>query len=323
MIRLVPTNPLAEEARYADAAAEVRAFAAALPPPLPAHCAPFLDGLLAGGFARLAALLPGVLADLLPVPPRVAARLGLAQLFGWWHAAARDALVDGEARPEVALGGGLALLRAVALYAELGVDGLPCRPLLDTLEARSAAAYARELASRPVDGIVGAANIAPWRGSLIADRAAGLMFAAFVQMDLAGLPPADPRRAGVETALGCLVAARQMTDDAGDWPEDLRAGRLSGASAALAAGLLDAGAAGLTLERLAAQLALDEPFWAWWWASHEAVCAEGRAALAPFGPTRLDALLDAELKRGAATATAGAVWRVETRALLGFGDGDR
>lgn len=361
-----------DAAAFAVAAAEVRGFASALPPPLPERCAPFLDGLLAGSFARVAALLPLWLCDLAPLPAQLAARLGLAQLFGWWHAAARDALIDGQATPEAALTGGLALMRALAIYGELGLPALPCWHLLEPLEARAAAAYAAELAGRPVAGQIAAAHVAPWlaswqpgragrpgeastpgapapaaargqpgdaarlassptaprdpspaEGGLVSERAASYRLALHAQLDLAAVPPDDLRRTVLPEALGCLIVARQMADDAIDWPDDLRAGRLSSASAALAARMLDTGEDSISLERLAARLACDETFWADWWAAHAGRCAAGAAALAPFGPTRLGALIDAEAGRAVGLAGAGALWRARVRALLGAGGNAR
>jgi len=312
-MRLPADDPL-----YAALAAEVRAFAGALPQPLPALCAPFLDELLAGPFAPIAALLPTWLCDLLPIPAATARRLGAAQLFGWWYAAARDAMLDGQGPPELTLGGGVALLRAVTIYGELGLPALPCWPRLAGLEARAAAAYARERASQPGAGPITAAHLAPWGFELIADRAASLHFAVYAQMDLAGLPTDDSRRVAIHTALRRLVTARQLGDDAGDWLDDLRAGRLNAASAALARPLLEgAGAEGASIERLAAWLTADEEFWERWWEVHAAFCEEGQAALSPFGPARLDTLLAVEAERGVAAARAGAAWRAEARALFG------
>lgn len=300
-----------DEARYALLAAELRAFVAALDAPLAALCAPALDRLLAGEFARIAALLPAWLSDLLPVPAALAARLGAAQLFGWWYASARDSVLDGAAPPVARLGGDLALLQALTIYAELGVPNLS---LLARLEARAAAAYARELDSRPGPGPITPVQIAPWRLDLVTERALGLQFAAAAQMQLADLPAADPRRAAVTTALDALIAARQLGDDAGDWRDDLRAGQLNLVSAGLARHLLAArpGAA-LSAEQLAGRQLGAEPFWQGLWLSHGELCARGAAALAPFGPSRLAALLATEAARGVACAEASAHWRAGVR----------
>lgn len=302
-----------DEARYTALAAELRAFAAALPAPLPACSLPFLDALLAEPFAPIAALLPTWLRDLIPVPEPAALELGAAQLAGWWFAAARDAVLDGQGPPELTLGGGLALLRAVERYRVLGLPALPCWPELTRLEAMSAAAYARERASQFGAGPITAAHLEPWGDALVRERAATLQFALAAQLDLADLPADDPRRVAVPFALEQLIVARQRGDDAGDWPEDLRAGRLNSAAAARARPV----ATPLPAERLAAWLATDEPFWQGWWAEHGALCAAGHATLSPFGPCRLAALLAAEARRGAEAARAGALWREQARALVG------
>jgi hypothetical protein len=309
--------PLADDAaRLAPITAEVRAFVAGLDEPLRGLCAPFVEELLAGEFTLIAALLPAWLCDLLPVREETARRLGAAQLFGWWYGAARDAALDGAAPPAVILGGGLALLRALAIYAELGA---PALPLAEALERRAALAYAHELAGRPGASALTPAHLAHWSGDLAGERAAGMRLALLAQAALAGLAPGDPRLAAAEEALACLIAARQIGDDAADWREDLRAGQLNGVSAALARHLL-AGEpdAPLGAERLAARHLAAEPFWERLWAEHAALCARGRAALAPFGPTRLAGLLAVEAERGEEAARAGVAWRAGVRAALGL-----
>jgi hypothetical protein len=303
----------ADATRYAALAAELRAFAAGLPAPLPERSLPFLDALLAEPFAQIAALLPTWLCDLIPLPDAVATRLGAAQLAGWWFAAARDALLDDQASPELSLGAGLALLRAVELYRALGLPATPAWPVLAALEARAAAAYARERASQFGNGPITAAHLAPWDDTLIADRAAGLQFAALAQLELAGVAPDDARRTALRFALERLVVARQRGDDAGDWPDDLRAGRLNSAVAARAR---LAARAMVAVDQLAAWLATDEAFWCAWWDEHAACCRAGRAALEPLGPSRLATLLEVEATRGALAAQAQAGWRAQARALV-------
>lgn len=306
-----------DEAHYAPLAAEVRAFVASLEPPLRDLCAPFVEELLAGEFARIMALLPLWLSDLLPLPAATAARLGAAQLFGWWYGEARDATLDGAAPPAVTLGGGLALLRSLAIYAELGV---PALPLSEPLERRAALAYARELASRPGAGPITHAHLRPWADDLVGERAAGLRLSLAAQAALASHAPDDRRARAAELAVECLVTARQLGDDASDWREDLRAGQLNSVSAALARHLLAGDTtAALSAEQLAARHVTAEPFWRELWGGHAAVCARGQAALAPFGPTRLAALLAAEAGRGAQAARDSAAWRAGVREALGLG----
>jgi hypothetical protein len=313
------TPPSDDEQLYQQLAAEIRGFAESLAEPLRGVCAPFVETLLGGEFARIVALLPTWLRDLLPVTAAAAQRLGVAQLFGWWYGAARDAALDGAASPAVNLGGTLALLRALAIYGDLGAAALPAWPQLEALEQRSALAHARELASRPGTGPITRAHVAVWGLELVGERAAGLRFAAYVQMDLAGLAPDDPRRGAVEEALGCLVAARQLGDDAGDWRDDLRAGQLNLVSAGLARQLLaDAASASVSADQLAGRHISAEHFWAELWATHANLCAQGQTALAPFGPTRLAALLAAEAERGTHGARLAATWRAGVREALGI-----
>jgi hypothetical protein len=311
-------RPSDDERRYNELAGELRMFAAALPEPLPTLCGPFLEELLGGSFARIVALLPSWLTELLPVPEAAAMRLGAAQLFGWWHVALRDGVLDGQMTPDALLGGQLALLRALDIYRELGAMELPSWPRLAELERRAAAAYAREVASRPVAGVVDRAALAPWGAELIAERGASLHFAAYVQMDLCGLSAADGRRAAIDGALRALVIARQIGDDAGDWLDDLRAGRLNYVSATLAQRVLaEDHTMALTVERLAGRHVGMEPFWDELRGLHGSLCAEGINKLAPFGSTRLGALLKAEAARGVSAASQGASWRATARALFG------
>jgi hypothetical protein len=303
---------------FQGAVAELRAFAAVLPPPLPDRCAPQLAALASGSFAHLAATLPRLLCDLLPVSGLLAESLGRAQLFGWWYVSTRDAVLDGQVPPEAILGGNLALLRCLALYGELGLPAAEAWAALQQAEARSAAAYAAELSSRLDAGPLTARRIAMWDEGLVAQRAATFLLGVRAQAWLAGFGAGDSRALAAEQGVTCLLTARQLTDDAGDWPDDLQAGRLNSVSAALAPRLL-AGEVGLSRERLAAQLTMDESFWAEYWAGQQAQCEAGLATIEPFGPTQLAGLLRDELRRGEKSAEAGAEWRAEARTLLGVG----
>jgi hypothetical protein len=266
----------------------VRRFAAALPDPLPACCLPALQRLLAGSFSRIAALLPLWIVDLAPVQPAIAQQLGVAQLCGWWFISAQDDLLDGNGAPVDLLGAQLALLHAVELLRRLGLAEQPGWPAFAALAATSAAGYAAE-ALAPTDP-------ATHTPALVAQRGALFHFAARAQLDLAGLPQAAPLRSDLPAALTRLSLARQLSDDAADWAEDLRNGRLNLVSATFAR---DLPSETRTIERIAGRMLVADASWRELEQQHAAACTIALQRLQPYGRNRLADLIAAEAAAGA------------------------
>jgi hypothetical protein len=313
----------ADQAEYEAIAAALRAVVASYPPALRALARPALDTLLAGEFSQIAALLPRWLADLAPAPAAAQRALGEAGLWLWWYAAALDDALDGNS-PAALLAGQQALLRALAIYRGLGLADTLAWVDLEARALSSADAYARELGARAPDlAALDSAALDAWTPELLMDRAAPFAFSATAMLALAGVAQTDPRHADIAAALRLLAAARQVADDAGDWPDDLRDGRLNYVSAALIRRFLaanpSAGTTDLSLDRLAGYQLRDAPFWEELERTHAELCAAALHRLGPYGPCALAGLVRRQ------QASDGAHWeraRTARAALLGlFGAG--
>lgn len=313
----------ADQAEYEAIGAALRATVAAYPPALRALAAPRLDALLSGEFSQLAALLPRWLADLIPAPPSAQRALGEAGLWLWWYASALDDTLDG-GPPAALLAGQQALLRALAIYRGLGLDRGPAWADLEARALTSAEAYARELAARAPDlAALDPAALDAWTPELLMDRAAPFAFSAGALLALAGAPPDDPRHVDIAAALRLLTAARQIVDDAGDWSDDLRDGRLNYVSAALIRRFLatnpPAGQAELSLDRLAGYQLRDAPFWEEVERTHAELCAAALERLRPYGSCALAGLVHRQRASDNAHWERGRAARAGLLALFGAG----
>lgn len=310
-----------EQPRFARICARLRATVGCYPAALGARCGPDLERLLAGEFSRLAALLPAWLADIIPLNDVRLDALGEAGLWLWWYADTLDGLIDGDRAPAELPGAQQALLRALEIYRGLG---LAATPAWDDLQARAllaADAYARELATRELAlPAIGADKLALWSPELLMDRAGPFGFTLIAQLQLAGAPADDQRRAALSAALRALTAARQIADDATDWLADLAGGRLNSVSAGLIGHFRrrrPADAAALDLDRLAGYEIQAEDYWATIEQAHTGLCDQALAQLAPYGDCRLRGLILAQRQSDAATWAHLRARRAGVRALFG------
>jgi hypothetical protein len=297
----------------------LRAELAQLAEPLPAYALPSFDALATGEFAQIAAALPTLINDLLPVRDPQLLGLGRAGLLAWWYGHLYDNLLDGEGTPATPVLTQLALTNALEAYHSLGLANTPAWPLLLKSMERSAAAHARELQSRfaRLDQLT-PAQLALWDHALLSERAAPFLFAVQAQAQLAGQPLAGPLVNAVIAALEQLVIARQIGDDAGDWIDDLKLGRLNYVAVRMI-GHFQRERPGVPLDsdRLAGYQASAEGLWQALAAEHEAACAAALASLARCSPTSLASLITAQQARGAKVFSALAQSRVAIRGLLG------
>jgi hypothetical protein len=289
----------ADQAAFDRIAARLNADVAGLPPALGALARERLARLLQGELSRIVALLPRWLSDLAPLDEGRCERLGRAGLYAWWYGQIVDDLLDSAERPEALPVAQLALLRAIDGYRALGLlAGAAWGDLLARADA-SAAAYAQELAPRPVDpATVTDEQLALWTPALLIDRALPMGFVVTAQLALAARPGAEGLRADLDLALRCLIGARQIADDASDWLGDLKAGQLNFVAAGLIRQFRDGAApsawAELSLERLAGYELGAEPFWAQLARTHGELCAMALERLAARGPCRLRALIEGQ-----------------------------
>lgn len=312
----------AHQERYQAIATDLRAAVAAYPPALRAGAEPFLAKLLAGEFSRLAALLPAYLTDLAPVPPAAQHALGVAALWLWWYAAAFDGVLDGALAPAVLPAAQQALLQAMETYRALGLAATPAWADLHARALTSAAAYAVELAARaPRLPNLSDAQLAAWTPELLMDRAAPFGFTAVAQLELAGIPAAAPLSRDMPLALRHLTAARQLSDDASDWLDDLRADQLNAVAAGLIRHILaerpDARPL-LSVEWLAGHQLVAEKFWAAIEGRHAEQYRQATALLAPYGPCALSDLIAAQARIDAGHWAARREQRAAARGLFGL-----
>ena len=294
----------ADLTRYQAILAEIHSYVDSFAPPLQAMARPFFERLAQGEFSQVVALLPYWLADILPVAPEVSHWLGIAHLYGWWYYAAQDELLDHEAPPAALLGGHLALLKMIEIYQRLGVAHAACWADFARLALISAEFYAVELQTR----FTHLAELTPNRLSLlnvefIINRGAPFYFNTIAQLYLADIPAHDSRRQDLPAALRYFSAARQISDDAGDWLADLQRGQLNYVSAQLIQrlyrrGLVRSGT-DLDPERLAGYQLQDEAFWTEIEQTTYTLSQQALDCLAPYGERRLQTLIRRQMARQA------------------------
>jgi hypothetical protein len=290
----------------------------ALPSPLPALCLPSFSSLTSGEFSQIAALLPWMINDLLPVSEEHLLNLGQAGLLAWWYGHLYDDLLDGEGTAYTPVLAQIALTEAFEAYRGLGIGPTPVWQELLTSLTVSAAAHAREVQSRfTILGELGIAQLALWDQQLLIERAAPFLFVVLAQAQLAGLPLGGVATSDLVAALSDLVVARQIGDDAGDWIDDLKHGRLNYVAVQIIRSYQrERPGAPLEFDRLAGYQARAEDCWAALAAEHEARCAAALTHLTENTP--LYGLVQAQQQRGNKVFAALAQNRSAIRGLLGM-----
>ncbi|HYF61516.1 MAG TPA: hypothetical protein VD886_01800 [Herpetosiphonaceae bacterium] len=310
--------PGADDALYAEILAEADAFVAGFAPPMRALLAASLEPMRARAFVRLAALLPAALADLAPVAPETARRLGLANLYAAWYYHAQDDLLDGQAAASDWLVGHLVFGQAIETYRGLGLVGAPVWAEFGRLGHRSADAYALELQQRfSAVGALGPDQLAAFSLEFLLDRVGPLFFSPLAQLHLAGIPAHAERAKDLIEALRCWAAARQIGDDARDWLDDLKAGQLNYVAARLIERWIPDGGE-RTLERLATFHLTADECWAEIERTAGSLTHSALDLLAPYGPSRLRGLVDRQLAEQAELWAALRAKRAEFRAMFGL-----
>jgi hypothetical protein len=166
------------------------------------------------------------------------------------------------------------------------------------------------------------ARVAHYTLDFVTDRLAAFFFTTLAQLDLATIPPTDSRRRDLPAALRCFAAARQLGDDASDWTADLQAGQLNYVSARLISRLHETGRAdaGLDVERLAGYQLIDEEFWAGIEQTTQSLSQQALDHLAPYGDSRLAALIRHQMAQHAEQWAAGRDYRATMRQMFGCGE---
>lgn len=285
---------LIEQEKYGAIIEAVQNYLHTLSPELQAVAHPYVIALSQRSFIRMMSLLPDWLTDLLPVTPEVSHRLGLAHFYTCWYYHAQDDLLDAETPAATLLGGHLALLKLVDLYSELGVTGAPCWAEFQQLTQTSAETYALEMSTRfKTPDELSPAQLAVLTVEFLGNRVAPFYFNTLAQAHLAGFSVHDPLPQALAAALRCFMAARQIGDDAADWPDDWQAGQLNYVSAHLARRFQAQGGRDLrsagddrsvrSLEHLSAYQLRTEAFWTEIERTTTDLHHQALAHLAPYG----------------------------------------
>ncbi len=194
----------------------------------------YFDKMIKGEFSQVVALLPYWLSDVLPLTEQIIHKLGVAHLFGWWYYEVQDKLLDEETDPSSLLAAQLALFKMIQHYQELGVMNHFHWRKWEELALQSANRYALERQTRfQTLAEVKKEDLETWTIEFIIERASPFYFNTMVQLHLAGVGINNPLYERILNALRYFAAARQVSDDASDWLNDLRAGRLNYVSARL------------------------------------------------------------------------------------------
>lgn len=308
-------------AHYQDILAEIRADLAVYPLPLRTFAQATFETLASTEISQVIALLPHWLTDLLPLPPQISRRLGVAHLYGWWYYYLQDELLDHQAPATLILTGHLALLKMVDGYRLLGVTAAPCWAEFEALACASANCHAIETQTHFNSlSELTPERLAPWTVDFIVQRAGPFYFNTIAQLHLAGVRPEAPRHQAILTAVRCFGAVRQIGDDTSDWLDDLRVGHLNYVSAQLMRRLYQKGLArnglDLDLERLVGYHLTDEAFWAEVEQTAQVLAQQALTALAPYGSCRLQALIENQLNRTTASWAVSRAQRASLRALF-------
>jgi hypothetical protein len=304
---------------YATIQGLIEARLKALPSPLPALCLPSFQSLASREFSQIAALLPYMLNDQLPVSEAQLLGLGQAGLLAWWYGHLYDDLLDGEGVIHTPVLAQIALTEALEAYRTLVLAPTPAWRELHNSLAVSAAAHAREVQSRFTTlSELDAAQLALWDQQLLIERAAPFLFMVLAQAQLAGFPLAGAPTSDLVAMLSDLVVARQIGDDAGDWIDDLKHGRLNYVAVQMISSYQrERPGTPLEFDRLAGYQASAEDCWAAFATEHEARCAAALARLAE--DASLYTLVQAQQQRGRKVFAALEQQRAAVRQLAGLG----
>jgi hypothetical protein len=276
---------------YASMLADVQGFVDGFAPPMRALLEASLEPMRTRAFVRLMALMPVMLSDLVPVAPATAQRLGLANFYAGWYYHAQDDLLDGQAAASDWLVGHLVFNQIIETYRGLDLIHTPVWPEFQSLAHRSANAYAHELRHRVTSlDTLTPEQLAAFDVEFILNRAAPMFFSPLAQLYLAGIPAHAERAQDLLEALRCWAAARQLSDDASDWVDDLKAGQLNAVSARLLEHWT-APPGERTLERLSSFQLTAEDCWSAIEQTSQSLCQRALARLSAYGPCRLQALV--------------------------------
>lgn len=154
--------------------------------------------------------------------------LGAAHLFGWLAATIYDDVADDEAAPPTLWQANIFQRLSLQLFlqVDLGSEWRSfCREVMNRMDAMN---LKEHQAWRLQDKLL--PSLPSLDFGYLTERSLGVLLAPVALCRLAGKQFDDPLITAVKNFLLHLIAARQLSDDAHDWQEDLALGRLNSAS---------------------------------------------------------------------------------------------
>lgn len=291
-----------ETTRYLSVVADMTCYLETFPLTLLTMTRPVFDKMVQGEFSQVVALLPYWLSDILPLANQVIHQLGVAHLFGWWYYEVQDKLLDEEIDPPPLLAAQLALFKMIQCYQELGVMNSFHFSKWEELALQSANSYALERQTRFESlSEVDIDDLEVWTIEFIIERASPFYFNTMIQLHLAGITTDNPLYERVLSALRYFSAARQISDDASDWLDDLRAGRLNYVSARLIEHISQHGrpTSDLDLDYLVGYQLTNESFWIEIEQTNQQLSQQALIQLSDYPTCRLASLIKAQMLKHA------------------------
>ncbi len=310
-----------DQAQYQAVCGLIEADLAALPEGLAQSLQEQFSAFKQGKFSQIAALLPWWLRTQFPLAMPLYAQLGAAQLYGWWYYWAQDQILDGDGEASLLLGGHLALLRQVELYTELGVVQSPIWPLFRQLTLESALGHQQELRYRLSRlSQLSFEQLASFDQTVLLARAQPFFFNSRAQAWLADHDPFGPAAKLVIEALECLTLARQLSDDASDWIDELKQDKLNSVACRFLGYLHDQAVfsdfSQLSAAQVAGQQILHEPFWRELEQTNQALIEHMLATLNAAAYAQLAHLLDHQAQANQALWVNHATYRQQLRGFF-------
>jgi hypothetical protein len=168
-------------------------------------------------------------------------KLGLANLYGWLAYTIYDDFIDDEGRPEFVSVANVAMRRSLDTFSAAAPADSEftefVRQIFDTVDSANAWEVANCRFEREGDKL--AIGQLPDFGDLskLAERSIGHALAPMALLAIAGKYPAAVDGRNFLKAFRHYLIARQLNDDAHDWPEDLANGHITIVVAGLLSGL--------------------------------------------------------------------------------------
>lgn len=259
MSKPVPT-PSPHEALMTAVAAAARAACTTFSEPLKSEATAAVETMLAADTRGDVTAFPFVVASAaLGTLAEAPSDIGAAHALGWTAFTRHDDIADGDTPPVDVWTANALLRRAYETFQGLfSDDGWKerCRSAFDRMDAANLEEGAWQLA-RDGDGWKLPDAIPPSSLASLTGRSVGILLAPTAVVLRTAPADAATLIADVEGFLLHVIAARQLCDDAHDWEDDLRHGRLNHASV----GLFAPSRVGTRLDIAHEMDALREAFW--------------------------------------------------------------